>query len=107
MLIGDKHVMAFLSMMDDSDLNVKKQAFSTLNALIHSIPTGSRSVTSAPIEELVVKHVLRRQPDGSINPNLLKVYKATVVDESLIRVVDLGHTKARFDDGLPTRKCAY
>jgi cullin-associated NEDD8-dissociated protein 1 len=41
---------------------------------------------------------------GQLPPLLPKLYAQTAVDESLIRVVDLGPFKHRIDDGLELRK---
>ncbi len=51
-----------------------------------------------------VAHHKPRLLAGRLAPLLPKLYAQTVVDESLIRIVDLGPFKHRIDDGLELRK---
>lgn len=51
-----------------------------------------------------VAHHKPRLLAGRLPPLLPKLYAQTVVDESLIRIVDLGPFKHRIDDGLELRK---
>eukprot|EP00455_Lapot_gusevi_P028577 TRINITY_DN3053_c0_g2_i1.p1 TRINITY_DN3053_c0_g2~~TRINITY_DN3053_c0_g2_i1.p1 ORF type:complete len:1239 (+),score=571.04 TRINITY_DN3053_c0_g2_i1:71-3787(+) len=77
----------FLNLLTDVDRNVKRQAFLTLNAIIHTHFDLVRSIL-----------------DSSILP---VVYQETVINRSLIREIDLGPFKHIVDDGFPLRKAAY
>ncbi len=57
-----------------------------LNAATHNKPA------------LVVEHLRQALP---------RLYAQTVIDESLIRIVDLGPFKHKIDDGLELRKAAF
>ncbi|KAF9482351.1 TIP120-domain-containing protein [Pholiota conissans] len=76
----------FLSLMVDENLVVRRLALSTLNSAARTKPHLVR-------DHLVV-----------LLPNL---YKETVVDASLIRIVQMGPWSHKVDDGLDTRKTAY
>lgn len=77
----------FMKLMKDNDLNVRRQAFLTINAIIHSNI------------QLVV---------DQLQPLILPtIYEATIIHPELIREVDLGPFKHKVDDGLPLRKTAF
>ncbi|GAA6010571.1 hypothetical protein JCM10207_007744 [Rhodosporidiobolus poonsookiae] len=80
-LIGE-----FFKLMQDPDLGVRRLALSSLNSAAHNKP------------HLVQPHL------SSLLPEL---YAQTVVDESLIRIVEMGPFKHKVDDGLDLRKTAY
>lgn len=64
-----------------------------------------RHVRKAAVHSLsTLAHHKPRLLAGQLPPLLPKLYTQTVVDESLIRVVDLGPFKHRIDDGLELRK---
>ncbi|KAG0258254.1 Cullin-associated NEDD8-dissociated protein 1 [Mortierella polycephala] len=79
-------IVEFLSLMKDSDLNVRRLSLSTLDAAAHNKP-------------YLIRDVL-----GQLLPLL---YKETNVVEELIRIVDMGPFKHRVDDGLEIRKSAF
>lgn len=67
--------------------------------------SGGRHVRKAAVQSLsTVAHHKPRLLAGQLPPLLPKLYAQTAVDESLIRVVDLGPFKHRIDDGLELRK---
>ncbi|KAI8803214.1 armadillo-type protein [Cladochytrium replicatum] len=80
-LIGD-----FLALVTDSDLNVRKVSLATLNSAAHNKPNLIRN----KLDEL-----------------LPLLYAETVVNQALIRFVEMGPFKHRVDDGLEARKSAY
>ncbi|GAA5893687.1 hypothetical protein JCM6882_007878 [Rhodosporidiobolus microsporus] len=80
-LIGE-----FFKLMQDSDLGVRRLALSSLNSAAHNKP-----------------HLVRPHLD-TLLPEL---YAQTEVDESLIRIVEMGPFKHKVDDGLDVRKAAY
>lgn len=64
-----------------------------------------RHVRKAAVLSLsTLAHHKPRLLAGQLPPLLPKLYAQTAVDESLIRVVDLGPFKHRIDDGLELRK---
>jgi cullin-associated NEDD8-dissociated protein 1 len=79
-------IVDFLSLMDDSDLTVRRLAISALNSAARTKP------------HLIREHL------GSILPIL---YKETVVKPELIRTVQMGPWTQKFDDGLEARKTAF
>ncbi|TFY80959.1 hypothetical protein EWM64_g3046 [Hericium alpestre] len=80
------HVLDFLSLMLDEDLNVRKLALSALNAAARTKP------------HLIRDHL------STLLPNL---YKETVLKPELIRTVQMGPWQHKVDDGLEARKTAY
>ncbi|KAF8972524.1 armadillo-type protein [Flammula alnicola] len=76
----------FLSLMADENLVVRRLALSTLNSAARTKP------------HLVRDHLV------ALLPNL---YKETVIDPTLIRIVQMGPWSHKVDDGLETRKTAY
>lgn len=73
----------FLAHMRDDDLSVRAISLSALNSAAHNKPAILRDAL----------------------PTLLPyLYEQTVVDESLVRFVEMGPFKHRVDDGLETRK---
>ncbi|GAA6031475.1 hypothetical protein JCM8097_006475 [Rhodosporidiobolus ruineniae] len=80
-LIGE-----FFKLMQDQDLGVRRLALSSLNSAAHNKP-----------------HLVRPHLD-TLLPEL---YAQTVIDESLIRIVEMGPFKHKVDDGLDVRKTAY
>ncbi|KAF5093218.1 hypothetical protein D0Z00_004180 [Geotrichum galactomycetum] len=79
-------VVDFLALMEDSNLGIRQVALSALTSAIHNKPL------------LLLPHLSRLLP---------LLYKETVVNESLIRVVQMGPFKHKVDDGLDLRKAAY
>ena len=79
------HIGTFISLFNDSDLDVKRAALSSLNAIIHH--------QSNLVQDLLASKIL---------PVL---YDTTEI--VLERVIDLGPFKHKVDDGLPLRKIAY
>ncbi|KII94441.1 hypothetical protein PLICRDRAFT_172091 [Plicaturopsis crispa FD-325 SS-3] len=79
-------IIDFLSPMLDQDLTVRRIALSALNSAARNKPY------------LIRDHL----------PSLLpSLYKETVVNPDLIRIVDMGPWKHKVDDGLEARKTAY
>jgi hypothetical protein len=76
----------FTALLADADIGVRRQAFLTLNAVLHSA------------FDLVADRL------GAILP---MVFAETAVHPELIREVDLGPFKRRIDDGFPLRKAAF
>lgn len=77
------YLAQFLSHMRDEDLGVRAVSLSALNSAAHNKPA-------------IVRDAL---------PTLLPhLYAETVVDEKLVRFVEMGPFKHRVDDGLETRK---
>jgi cullin-associated NEDD8-dissociated protein 1 len=77
---------AFLSLIDDEDLGVKRAALLTLNTLIHSKQGVVRPILASLVE---------------------KVYRETVIRPELIHKVMLGPFSHLVDDGLDARKAAF
>ncbi|EGG09774.1 uncharacterized protein MELLADRAFT_42468 [Melampsora larici-populina 98AG31] len=86
----DEHLGPFLTdfliHIRDTDLSVRALALSVLDSATHNKPE-------------LIKDIL-----GELLPLL---YAETVVDQSLVRFVEMGPFKHRVDDGLETRKLAY
>ncbi|POW22830.1 hypothetical protein PSHT_00764 [Puccinia striiformis] len=86
----DEHLAPFISEIlghiRDTDLSVRSLALSVLDSAAHN----------------------KRNLVRDILPQLLPhLYAETVVDQSLVRFVEMGPFKHRVDDGLETRKLAY
>ncbi|GAA5863674.1 hypothetical protein JCM3774_001210 [Rhodotorula dairenensis] len=79
-------IVEFFKLMRDSDLGVRRLALSSLNSAAHNKP-----------------YLVRAHLD-SLLPEL---YAQTEVDQSLIRIVEMGPFKHKVDDGLDIRKTAY
>ncbi|KAI8351419.1 armadillo-type protein [Mortierella sp. GBAus27b] len=79
-------IVEFLSLMKDTDLNVRRLSLSTLDSAAHNKP-------------YLIRDVL-----GQLLPLL---YQETNVVEELIHVVEMGPFKHRVDDGLEIRKSAF
>jgi len=79
-------IIEFLTLVQDTDLTVKRLALSSLNAAARNKP-----------------HLLRDHL-GTIMPLL---YEETKVRPDLIRIVEMGPWKHKVDDGLEARKSAY
>jgi len=79
-------IVEFFRLMNDADLGVRRLALSSLNSAAHN------------------KAHLVRDHLASLLPAL---YAQTVVDERLIRIVEMGPFKHKVDDGLDIRKTAY
>ncbi|KAK0197925.1 armadillo-type protein [Armillaria mellea] len=80
------YLVDFLSLMLDQDLTVRRIALSALNSAARTKP------------HLVRDHL----------PALLSsLYKETMVNQDLVRTVQMGPWTHRVDDGLETRKTAY
>ncbi|KAL4244143.1 CAND family protein [Abortiporus biennis] len=79
-------IMDFLSLINDSDLTVKRLALSALNSAARTKPY------------LIGPYL------SSILPSL---YKETVLNPTLIRTVQMGPWTHKVDDGLDARKTAY
>ena len=79
------NITTYLALLNDDDLDVKRAALLSLNAIIHH--------QSDLVQDLLAGHVLS------------VLYEATKI--VLVRVIDLGPFKHKVDDGLPLRKAAY
>ncbi|GAA5945445.1 hypothetical protein JCM10213_005987 [Rhodosporidiobolus nylandii] len=79
-------IVEFFRLMQDQDLGVRRLALSSLNSAVHNKPS------------LVRPHL------DTLLPSL---YAQTEIDESLIRMVEMGPFKHKVDDGLDLRKTAY
>ncbi|KAJ3832369.1 armadillo-type protein [Lentinula raphanica] len=79
-------IIDFLSLMGDEDLTVRRLALSALNSAART------------------KSNLIRDHLSVILPNL---YKETVINQELIRTVQMGPWTHKVDDGLEARKTAY
>ncbi|GAA5932570.1 hypothetical protein JCM1841_004316 [Sporobolomyces salmonicolor] len=79
-------IVEFFKLMHDPDLGVRRLALASLNSAAHNKPHLVRDHLSTLLPEL---------------------YAQTVVDESLIRIVEMGPFKHKVDDGLDIRKSAY
>ncbi|KAH9813025.1 armadillo-type protein [Melampsora americana] len=86
----DEHLGPFLTdfllHIRDTDLSVRALALSVLDSATHNKPE-------------LIKEIL-----AELLPLL---YAETIVDQSLVRFVEMGPFKHRVDDGLETRKLAY
>ncbi|KAK1235725.1 hypothetical protein PQX77_001032 [Marasmius sp. AFHP31] len=76
----------FMSLMEDSDLTVRRVTLSALNSAARTKP-----------------HLIR----DHLSALLPKLYKETVVNSDLIRTVQMGPWTHKVDDGLEARKTAY
>lgn len=79
-------IVEFFKLMRDQDLGVRRLALSSLNSAAHNKPYLVRSHLDSLLPEL---------------------YAQTEVDQSLIRIVEMGPFKHKVDDGLDIRKTAY
>ncbi|KAF5361703.1 hypothetical protein D9758_007269 [Tetrapyrgos nigripes] len=79
-------IVDFLSLMTDQDLTVRRLAISALNSAARTKP------------HLIKDHL------HTLLPHL---YKETVINQELIRVVQMGPWQHKVDDGLDARKTAY
>ena len=79
-----KSMSAYLSLLNDKNLNVKRAALLSLNAIIHH--------QSGIIKE-------------HLNSIINELYESTKI--VLVRIIDLGPFKHKVDDGLPLRKAAF
>ncbi|GAA6003408.1 TIP120 domain-containing protein [Rhodotorula paludigena] len=79
-------IVEFFKLMHDSDLGVRRLALSSLNSAAHNKPYLVRTHLETLVPEL---------------------YAQTEVDQSLIRIVEMGPFKHKVDDGLDIRKTAY
>ncbi|GAA5975297.1 hypothetical protein JCM5350_006418 [Sporobolomyces pararoseus] len=79
-------IVEFFKLMKDSDLGVRRLALSSLNSAAHNKPHLVRDHLSTLLPEL---------------------YEQSVIDSSLIRIVEMGPFKHKVDDGLDIRKAAY
>ncbi|KAF8588484.1 TIP120-domain-containing protein [Ramaria rubella] len=79
-------IVEFLSLVVDEDLTVRRLSLSTLNAAARNKP------------HLIREHL------GALLPHL---YAETVINQSLIRTVQMGPWQHKVDDGLEARKTAY
>ncbi len=75
-----------LVLMQDKDLNVKRNALESINAIVHSQPSA-------------VKNDLEKLHKFT--------FAETIVKPELITEVDLGPFKHKVDEGTPIRKAAY
>lgn len=80
------NVQEFLLALQDEDINVRRVALITFNSIVHS---------KQPLIVDVLAQVL---------PLL---YRQTLINQSLIREVEMGPFKHQVDDGLDTRKAAF
>ncbi|CAO3610365.1 unnamed protein product [Cunninghamella echinulata] len=79
-------VIQFMTLLEDSDINVRRLALLTINSALHRKP-------------YLIRDAL---------PSLLPLlYQETVVREELIHTVEMGPFKHKVDDGLEIRKAAY
>lgn len=78
-----KMMVKFLSLLKDTDLNVRRLALLTINSAVHRKPYLVRNVLGELIQLL---------------------YDETVVKEELIHTVEMGPFKHKVDDGLEIRK---
>jgi cullin-associated NEDD8-dissociated protein 1 len=76
----------FLALVEDEDIGIRQLALSALGSAIRNKP------------HLLIPHLARLLP---------LLYKETVVNQSLIRSVQMGPFKHKVDDGLDLRKTAY
>ena len=74
----------YLSLLNDSDLNVKRAALLSLNSIIHH----QSSLIQNALESIMTV-----------------LYECTQI--VLVRIIDLGPFKHKVDDGLPLRKAAF
>lgn len=76
----------FLALMEDPNMSIRQVALGALTSAIHNKP------------HLLLPHLSRLLP---------LLYKETVINERLIRTVQMGPFKHKVDDGLDLRKAAY
>ncbi|KDQ17665.1 hypothetical protein BOTBODRAFT_172104 [Botryobasidium botryosum FD-172 SS1] len=79
-------IIEFLTLVQDTDLTVKRLALSSLNAAARNKP------------HLIRDHLVTIMP---------LLYAETAVRPDLIRIVEMGPWKHKVDDGLEARKSAY
>ncbi|OZJ05135.1 hypothetical protein BZG36_01399 [Bifiguratus adelaidae] len=79
-------IVEFLSLMQDSDLNVRRLSLATLNSAVHNKPYLIREV---------------------LNQLLPLLYQETIVRPELVHEVQMGPFKHKVDDGLEIRKAAF
>ncbi|SGY91656.1 BQ5605_C038g11689 [Microbotryum silenes-dioicae] len=79
-------IVDFFKLIHDPDLGVRRLALSSLSSAAHNKP------------HLVREHLSTLLPE---------LYQQTVVNEALIRIVEMGPFKHKVDDGLDLRKTAY
>ncbi|KAK4052490.1 hypothetical protein OIV83_002292 [Microbotryomycetes sp. JL201] len=79
-------IVEFFKLIHDSDLGVRRLALSALTSAAHNKP------------QLVREHLTSLLPE---------LYAQTELDESLVRIVEMGPFKHKVDDGLDIRKTAY
>lgn len=79
-------IVDFLALMEDPNMGIRQVALGALTSAIHNKP------------HLLLPHLSRLLP---------LLYKETVINESLIRTVQMGPFKHKVDDGLDLRKAAY
>ncbi|KAM0753363.1 TIP120-domain-containing protein [Meredithblackwellia eburnea MCA 4105] len=79
-------IAEFFKLIQDPDLGVRRLALTSLNSAAHNKP-----------------HLVRDQ----LSTLLPELYAQTVVDQSLVRIVEMGPFKHKVDDGLDIRKSAY
>jgi len=85
-VIPDSTISKFLVLLNDKNLIVKRQAFLTVNTILH-------------VNYRLIQYELT---------NILPIiYNATITNKDLIREVDLGPFTHKVDDGLPLRKAAF
>lgn len=75
-----------IKLVEDKDLNVKRNALEALNAIVHNQPS-------------VIRGELERLEKVAISE--------TIIKQELITEVDLGPFKHKVDEGIPIRKAAY
>jgi len=85
-----EHMAAFLRLLSDADLSVRRQAILTVSALAHTAG-GHRLLQGAAWKETIL-------------PTL---YKHLKPDPSLVRTVNLGPFSHKIDDGLPLRLASF
>jgi len=85
-IIPDTTISKFLALLSDKNLIVKRQAFLTINTILH-------------VNYRLIQYELT---------NILPIiYNGTITNKDLIREVDLGPFTHKVDDGLPLRKAAF
>src|SRR3569833_15804 len=81
-VVGD-----LVSMIQDKDLSVKKNALEALNSVVHNHPNALRGDTLENLQRFA--------------------FAETVIKPELITEIDLGPFKHRVDEGIPIRKAAF
>lgn len=79
-------IVDFLVLMEDQNMSIRQVALGALTSAIHNKP------------HLLLPHLSRLLP---------LLYRETVINEALIRTVQMGPFKHKVDDGLDLRKAAY